>query len=74
MSKIVLRFPIEFFKMKFVRELADKNLEVNGYDLTDYLTENVHNDKRGKGLFKENIIYCCRIVDNYVALTGITVA
>ena len=74
MSKIVLRFPIEFFKMKFIKELASKSLEVNGYDLTDYLTEDVHMSKRGKGLFKENIIYCCHIVDNYVALTGTTVA
>lgn len=69
MSKIVLKFPIEFFKMKFVEELAKKSLGVNGYDLTDYLTENVHN-RRGTGLFKENIVYCCQIVDNRVLLVG----
>ena len=74
MSKIVLRFPIEFFKMRFVKELAEKDLEVNGYDLTNYLTEDVHTSKRGKGLFKENIIYGCQIVDNCVLLTGTSVA
>lgn len=73
MSKIVLRFPIEFFKMKFIKELANKSLGVNGYDLTDYLTENVHTSKRGKGLFRENIIYCCQIVDNRVLLVGTSI-
>ena len=73
MSKIVLSFPCNGFKKEFIEDIANKNLGVNGDQLADYLRETVHTNKRGTGLFKHNLVYCCKTVGTNVLLVGTTV-
>lgn len=67
MSRIILSFPTKFFKEKFVESIAKNGLGITGDDLPLYLNEKVNVNGR---LFRPNVVYSCKIVNNNVSLVG----
>lgn len=70
MKKIVLSLPKRFFKDKFIESFGDKGLGVMGDQLPQYLNETISPNRRNKGLFASDLIYCCKSVNENVLLVG----